>query len=218
MEATNFKSEILDIVEKDNWIPPTEFSVFSQHDASFYEKQREAFINKYRNLKAIAEVLKPTSITELGSFAAYGLFAYWSGFEGVESYVGYDIFPQVEDEKTGIPWDIERAANRTAKATTVKCRFEKGDLRDLSSVEGSDLMVVDAAHEYRHAYRDLLLAFRSTPRSKVILVDDAAGEVGQAVDDIVLDYSEHVEDVIQIPYVYGGCALIFLKTGDPLIM
>lgn len=205
------RSAILREARTTDWVPDHEFSVFNQMDHSFYDKHREEFVFKYRVFRAIAKVLKPATLTELGACAGSGFDAYNAGADPLKFYSGYDFFSVVKHEDDGEDWDIYERAKLVLKKRGVEHKLIKADLRSLASIEGADLVCIDAGHLYRDAYRDMKLAFESRPKPKHIFVDDFDGDVRLAFDDIQRDYIDNVADVVELPYYCGGGLVVEVK-------
>jgi hypothetical protein len=180
-------------------------------DHSFYDKLKPAFTYKYKIFRAIAKILNPSTITELGTCAGSAIDAYNDGADNLTFYQGYDIFSVVTHEDTGRAWDIMERAELVLSTRGVPHKLARVDLRTLSSVKSADLICVDAGHTYRDAYQDLRLAFRAKPRH--VFLDDYAYEVALAFEDIERGFMEQINATSQIDYICGGGLLIELK--DP---
>ena len=205
------KEDIFQEAFKTEWEPDPEYSVFNQMDHSWYDSQRAEFVYKYRVLRAIAKVLEPKTITELGTCAGSAVDAYHAGFSGIKHYTGYDLFPVVIHEDTGQEWSTEERARLLLEDRGIEHDLIKGNLRNVKEVKGADLISVDAAHCYRDGYRDLRLAFHANPAPVFIHVDDAINEVGLAITDAVIDYGSDKIQQIHIDYVHGGGCLLYLQ-------
>lgn len=195
---------------RDRWMPRKQYSVFSQMDGSWYRGQQPEFLHKYRVFKAVAEVLQPGSLTELGAFAGASLDAFAAGSK-LESYHGYDLFPVCIHEDTGNDYDPIKNLEALIADLGVDGVTVKEDLRAVRSVVGSDLVLVDADHSYRGACWDMVLAFEAAPKAKAILFDDYAGDAQLAASDAVAHFRDRVEGTIRLDYCYGGGLLILLR-------
>lgn len=201
---------IQETADNDTWVPDEEFSVFNQWDKSYYIADREKFTHKYRVFKAITTVLKPDHIVELGTHAGSGADAYLAGVDYQARYTGYDSFGTAYDE-TGQPWEpadrckLLFAARGFNRFNLVTC-----DLRTVDQIAPGDLVVVDAGHDYRNAYQDLLLCRKSEPA--YIHVDDfpGNGEVRMAVEDFIQNYKDSVEGMGFVNHT-SGSALIKMR-------
>lgn len=208
MDIKDLCNKISSVAEQDDWIPEEEFSVFNQWDKEYYCSQREEFTHKYRVFKAISSVLQPRSIVELGTHGGSSADAYLSGVDYNATYTGYDSFGTAHD-KDGNPWEpADRCkllfqARKFDRYNLVQC-----DLRNETKVASGDLAIVDAGHDYRNCYQDIMLCYRSGAR--YIHVDDYPGyqnEVQLAVEDFVKNYSNRVSGFDYI-HTMSGSALI----------
>lgn len=206
------RNAIIKEAEASSWKPEHEFSVFHQMDHSFYDKQKSAFTYKYNIFRAIAKTLNPSTITELGTCAGSAIDAYNAGADALSFYQGYDIFPVLIHEDTGRDWDTYKRAKALLKARGLKHDLVKDNLRNLSSVKGADLVCVDAGHVYRDSYRDLKLAFTSSPTPKHIFLDDYVYDVALAFEDIERDFLHMISSIASLEYTCGGGLLIELKS------
>ena len=192
--------------QSDEWVQDEKYSVFAQRDAHYYLKKKEQFEHKYRTFKAITNILRPATIIELGTHAGSGAEAYLSGVGYDAHYTGYDSFGIARFDD-GFDWDprqrcIDMFRDRDYDAyKLIQC-----DLRDVREIPYADLIVVDAGHDYRNAYQDLLLALRSKPL--YIHMDDYNGEDAQnAVRDILMNYPNLIEGMTRIDQ-WSGSALL----------
>ena len=213
MTLHEIRTQIIAAAKKTDWQPEHEFSVFNQYDHSFYDSQRRGFLWKYRIFFAVAAVLKPSTITELGTGAGSSFDAFNSGNK-LKGYTGYDMFPTVEHEDTKSSWSFHDRAREVTSKRQVPSKLIKADLRNLNEVEGADLIVIDAAQGYRNCYRDLKLAFNAKPRPKFILLDDYHGEQIAAFQDAEEDFAGMVKDVARLDYVCGGGLLVQLNAAS----
>lgn len=207
------RNQILSTARKTDWEPDHEYSVFNQYDHSFYDSQRGDFLWKYRVLFAVAAVLKPETLTELGVGAGSSFDAFNAG-NPIKDYTGYDLFPVVEHESTKENWSFLARASEVTGKRGVNARLVKGDLRNLKEVQGADLIFIDGGKGYRNSYRDLWLAFKATPRPKFILVDDYHGEQMPAFQDVEQDFDGLVKDVARLDYTCGGGLLVELNAAS----
>jgi hypothetical protein len=214
MDINELIERVVAVAEQDTWIPEEEYSVFNQWDKEYYCSQREEFTHKYRVFKAISSVLQPGSITELGTHGGSGADAYLSGVDYNASYTGYDTFGMAHD-KDGNEWPpADRCkllfeARKFNRYNLIEC-----DLRQIEKVAHADLAIVDAEHDYRNCYQDLLLCLESRP--KYIHIDDYPGQnnlVHNAVEDFAKNYRENVAGYGYIPHVCGS-GIIKMKYND----
>tara|TARA_S200002703_G_scaffold141462_1_gene133358 strand:+ start:501 stop:1133 length:633 start_codon:yes stop_codon:yes gene_type:complete len=196
-----------------DWMPEIKYSVFAQPDKEFYYEHEQGFIRKYKVFRAISKILKPKKIIELGTCAGSSADAYLDAVNWKVFYHGYDLWdtpaPYTENGELK-KWDtfaICKDLFAARKYTNYK--LNKTDTRDLRLLPSSDFVAVDAAHDYRNAYQDLILAY--TARPKYMLVDDTVGyEVRQAVEDWTHVNADKVESVDYIEHINGAC-IITLK-------
>jgi len=211
MDIKELCKQISSSAEQDTWIPDEEYSVFNQWDKEYYQSERENFTHKYRVFKSIASALQPSSIIELGIHGGSGADAYLTGVDYNATYVGYDNFGTAHDAD-GNPWEpADRCkllfqARKFERYDLVQC-----DLRQIEKVAHADLAVVDAMHDYRNCYQDLLLCLDSQP--KYIHIDDYPGELQFAVEDFARNFKENVVGYGYIPHVCGSC-IIEMKYDD----
>lgn len=201
---------IQETADNDTWVPDEEFSVFNQWDKSYYIADRERFTHKYRVFKAITTVLKPDHIVELGTHGGSGADAYLTGVDYQARYTGYDSFGTAYDEN-GEPWEpADRCKMLFAARGFNRFNLVTCDLRVTDCVAAGDLAIVDAGHDYRNAYQDLILCARTEP--DYIHVDDfpGNGEVHMAVEDFIKNYRDSVDGMAYISHI-SGSALIRMR-------
>ena len=172
MDIQETRDKIVDIAKTTSWSPRHEFSVFNQMDHSFYDQRHEEFLYKYRVFYALCKVLQPKTLTELGTCAGSAIDAYAAGSDGLEFYAGYDVFPVLDHEDLGAGWDTYERAQALLKVLNLKSELFRGNLRETKSIKGADLIIVDAGHTYRDAYRDLCLALKADPAPRYVFFDD----------------------------------------------
>lgn len=202
MDINKLIERIIAAAEQDTWVPEEEYSVFTQWDKEYYCAQREKYTHKYRVFKAISSVIQPSSIVELGTHGGSGADAYLSGVDYNASYIGYDSFG-IGHYKNGDEWDsADRCkllfeARKFDRYNLIQC-----DLRQVDKIDSADLAIVDAEHDYRNCYQDLLLCLNSQPR--YIHIDDYPGDIRFAVEDFVKNYRGNVVGYGYIPHVCGS--------------
>lgn len=211
MDIEQLAALIQETADNDTWVPDEEFSVFNQWDKSYYQGHRDGFTHKYRVFKAITSVLKPEHIVELGTHGGSGADAYLTGVGYQARYTGYDSFGTAYDEN-GEPWEpAERCKMLFAARGFNRFNLVTCDLRNLDEVVPGGLAIVDAGHDYRNAYQDLLLCYRSKP--DYIHVDDYSNDVEVAVRDFIQNYRHKVSGVGLISHI-NASALIQMRYDD----
>ena len=210
MTLHEIRTQIIATAKTTEWQPEHEYSVFNQYDHSNYDSRRRDFLWKYRLLFALAAVLKPETLTELGTGAGSSFDAFNAG-NPLKFYTGYDLFPTVTHEDSKEKWSFHERASQVIGKRQVSARLVKADLRNITEIKGADLIVVDGAQGYRHCYRDLRLAFTATPRAKFIFLDDFEGEQIAAFQDAEEDFAGLIKDVARLDYVSGGGLLVELN-------
>ena len=206
MDIDELVTEIEAISMDTSWTQDEQYSVFAQPDKSYYLDQRERFEHKYRTFRAVSMVLRPKVIVELGTHCGSGADAYLSGVDYGAHYIGYDSFGVVEVDGFGV-YDPQKRCRDMFRArgyddfNLITC-----DLRDVRTTPKADLFCVDAGHDYRNAYQDLLLALRSG--SRWIHADDYCGnELRLAIRDITMNYADHFSGMAEIDQFSGSLLL-----------
>lgn len=214
MDIKELCKKISSVAEQDTWIPEEEYSVFNQWDKEYYCSQREDFTHKYRVFKAISSVLQPGSITELGTHGGSSADAYLSGVNYNASYTGYDSFGTAYD-KDGNPWEPADRCKLLFQARNYdRYNLVQCDLRQIEKVAHADLAIVDAEHDYRNCYQDLLLCLES--QARYIHIDDCPGHnnlVQFAIEDFAKNFKRNVVGYGFIPHVCGS-GLIKMRYDD----
>jgi predicted O-methyltransferase YrrM len=195
------------------WLPHADYSVFTQYDQEYYLERKEDFLHKYRCLYAVSKTISPTRIIEMGTHAGAAADAYLSASPTAE-YVGIDVFGQNIRHDDRSPWKPYEVAKQLFRARQFKkVELIKVDLRTLTRLPySSDLVVVDAAHDFENEYADLKLALTANP--EFIFVDDANDETaGKPAIDRFLKYDlkDRVDFTVAVDYIGGGL-VIKLKT------
>lgn len=211
MTAQEACEKITEMAAHTEWVPTEEYSVFNQYDCDFYSNMRREFTYKYKALMSMARVLAPASITELGTCAGAAVDSYIEGAGTEFRYVGYDLFRVSPTHRnTGEPWAPKTVAKRLfAEKGLENYELIETDIRALTAIERSDLISVDAAHDYRSSYRDTRLAIKAGP--SWVHVDDYDGAGLQATADILVDFADVIDSSGVIDYIYGGGLLIKMK-------
>jgi predicted O-methyltransferase YrrM len=190
-----------------NWSPHPLYSVFTQYDKEFYLENREPFLRKYRCFWAVSRTISPRSIIELGCQSGSSADAYLSATPSAR-YTGIDLFLVGNHHDTGGEYrPLEIAQRLFAERGFYGCELIECDLRALDRLpRESDMVVVDAAHDFENEYADLLLALTAHPT--FIFVDDAAGEDAKpAIDKFLIEIDDRVEYVVPIDYAGGGLVI-----------
>ena len=205
--------QIQDKAYTTKWEPETQFSVFAQPDKDFYLSQEAFFIHKYKVLHCLTSILQPKSIVELGVCGGSGADALLSGVDYKASYHGFDRWehlPPYEEDGQVKHWDRYGIVKKLFKARAfTNYKLTQTETRDIDELPYADLIVVDAAHDYRNCYWDLRLAIAAKPRW--IYVDDQTGtDVPLATKDFIKEFKDQIEGFEEIEQVNGGC-LIWLK-------
>ena len=205
--------QIQNIVYGLEWEPQEKYSVFAQPDKDFYLSQEAFFIHKYKVLYCLTSILKPQSIVELGVCAGSGADALLSGVDYKASYHGFDRWEQLppyEDEGQIKHWDRYGIVFQLFKERKFSdFKLTRAEARDLTCLPHAELIVVDAAHDYRNCFLDLRLAIKAEP--KWIYVDDQVGpDVPLATQDFIQEFKPMIATHEEIEQVNGGL-LITLK-------
>lgn len=206
MDIRGAASEIETIAALGDWTQDEHYSVFAQPDRDYYESQRSHFEHKYRTLRAIAMVMKPRTIIELGTHAGSGADAYLTGVGYDAHYTGYDSFGIAHLPDGGVYDPLLRCRRMFRDRGYEDFNLVTCDLRDMREIPAADLVCVDAGHDYRNAYQDLLLAMRSG--SRWIHVDDYHGEdVRNAVRDMTMNYPDKFSGLAEVKQWSGSVIL-----------
>ncbi|MDT4965626.1 MAG: hypothetical protein QOJ64_363 [Acidobacteriota bacterium] len=193
------------------WEPHPLFSVFTQYDQEYYIERKDDFLHKYRSFYAVARTIRPSSIIELGTSAGSGADAYLSAAP-TATYVGYDVFGKDIHHLHQTEWDPYDIATRLFDSRGFNYQLIKTDLRKLERLPfRSDLVVVDAGHDFENEYADLKLALTADPF--FIFVDDSddAGAAELALQRFLgEDLKNRVDYTVRV-YYQGGGLVIKLK-------
>jgi hypothetical protein len=113
---------------------------------------------------AVAEVIQPKVIVEIGIGAGTAALAFMHGAPGM--YIGID-----DNSKCRIDgWDFTGFVESWMKMLNFNHRFIIEDTKKMSSLPHGDLVHVDGDHSFASAYNDVRLAIKS--EAPWILVDD----------------------------------------------
>jgi len=191
MVTNEFASKIQKRAEADKWVPEDKYSVFNAYDSSNYKPHRDTFNFKYRVIKAAVELTNPSSIVELGTHNGAGANALLSGAKWMVRYTGYDSFGACKNED-GDHWDpLVLVKDMFRSRNYTNYHLEICDLRCLDRIERGEFVYVDAGHDYRNAFQDLVMALQSDP--KWILFDDYNGEETRlAADDFLKNFQSDI--------------------------
>lgn len=128
--------------------------------------ETEEFVRKYAGFKwAVAHVLQPREILELGVGSGISTFAFLDAVPTAQ-YVGIDNGRKDTQEGYQFLDHVAATAKTLARAVTIR----RQDTRTLTVLPRADLLHVDAAHGYADVVADVVLALES--RSTWILCDD----------------------------------------------
>lgn len=191
------------------WLPHPLYSVLTQYDQEWYLAQSDAFMHKYRCFYAVSKTIAARKIIELGACAGASADAYLSAAPGAE-YIGFDVFGVNFRHDDGTKWDPYEIAERLFKDRGFRnWELIRANLRTLDKLPAeSDLVVVDAAHDFDNEYADLKLARSANP--SFIFVDDAADESAAkpAIEKFLHeDLKDQVDYTFSIDYLGGGLVI-----------
>lgn len=204
-----FKEKFEQELSKCEWMPHKDYSVFTQYDKSYYLKSSEAFLKKYRTFYLVSKILKPKSIMELGCCAGSSGDAFLSAVPEAQ-YLGIDIFGKGLGED-GKMWDSYEIIQKLFKDRKYKnVSFYKENLRKIVKLPiRSEFVFVDAMHDERNAYLDMILALTAYP--KWIFCDDTVGQAGVAAKNFAIDHELRIDGIIDFDYVGQGKLFIMGK-------
>jgi len=174
-------------------------------------KRTEEFRIGYACFKhAVASVIKPKSICEIGVGSGIAARAFLRAVPDVE-YFGIDS--RLDEKEAEYP--IFEHAQKLVKAINSNSDFLVSDSMELDSLwKPYDLVHVDACHEYKYAYHDMELAWKSG--SKWILVDDAKDStVAAAVLEVVRRYHPGSTSMAYFEAAWTGNLLFCLEEAYP---
>lgn len=202
----NLKDKIENEIRTCDWLPHDIYSVFTQYDKSFYLSRKNEFMRKYKTFYAITKILQPKSIIELGCCAGSSGDAFLSAVPNAY-YLGVDIFGKGTGED-GQLWDSLEIIRKLFKERKYKnVNFLKEDLRKIVRLPvRSEFVFVDALHDEKNAYQDMLLALTAYP--KWIFIDDTVGGSGVAAKNFAIDHKEKILEIINFDYVGEGRLLV----------
>jgi hypothetical protein len=157
-------------------------------DVSPWDFCTQEFYGEYRTKYAIAKLVKPKRILEVGVRFGYSAYAFLSAGD-VDVYVGLDFDEPSWGSYTGVPreWAQERlcAAFPTVAIMTYKLNTQTDDF--WFDTRRFELVHVDADHSYHGALNDMRKFWPFTER--VMVVDDFV-EVKDAVKTFIATQSD----------------------------
>jgi cephalosporin hydroxylase len=206
MTRHQFRDRVVRHLERCYWVPHPDYSVFTQFDGERYLQQKDEFLHKYRCLHAVARVLQPRRIIELGAHAGSSADAFLAAAPEAD-YLGFDVFSVGRYDDTGEPWYPDQVARRLFAARGYPhTRLVRADLRSLQRLpEQADFVMVDADHSYESALGDLELARTAAP--DFIVVDDVVGDVQRAIEAFTFSHRSEVAWSAQIDYLHHGVVI-----------
>ena len=204
-----FEQTFIQNLETCSWEPHPLYSVFTQSDQEYYIERKEVFLHKYRCFYAVSKTIRPRKILEMGTSAGSSADAYLCATPEA-SYIGFDSFGKDVHHVHQTLWDPYQITKQLfASRGFKKYKLIQVDLRTLNRLRyRSDLVVVDAGHDFENEYADLRLALTAKPR--FIFVDDADGEdgVSLAVKHFLSeDLRDRIDYTAHIDYQGGGLVI-----------
>ena len=211
--AKKFEKSYYRNLSECRWEPHPRFSVFTQYDQEYYIARKDIFLHKYRSFYAVSKTIRPSSIIELGTSAGSGADAYLSAAP-TATYIGYDSFGKDIHHLHQTEWDpYEIATQLFDSRGFTNYQLIQTDLRKLERLPfRSDLVVVDAGHDFENEYADLKLALTAEP--VFIFVDDSddAGAAELAVQRFLAeDLKNRVDYTVPLYYQGGGLVVKLLE-------
>lgn len=208
----DFNRQLSRNIQSCPWEPHPLYSVFTQYDREYYLTLQNHFMRKYRCFYAVSATIRPASIIELGTSAGSSSDAYLSAspqasFLGIDSF-GETVYPD------GSPWNpLEIIEKLFTDRGFQHWQVLRTDLRNMARLPSqAELVVVDAAHDFKNAYADLKLALTAQP--SFIFVDDADDENGAkpAIEKFLeKDLRNRVEYMCHVDYIGGGLVIKLKK-------
>jgi hypothetical protein len=183
--------------------------VLHPEDTNPWNFRTWAFYAEYRTKYAIAKMVAPTSILEIGVRFGYGAHSFLLASPAAR-YVGLDFDEPSWGPYKGRPrvWAEQhlREYFPGAPIVTVACNTQTEDLPSLAM---ADLVHIDADHSLEGALRDMINFWPFT--RKVMVVDDYADI--PAVRDAVKNFIEHEPHAIPLPIGSMRGAAILVRDG-----
>lgn len=124
----------------------------------------------YHAYVAVAQVLKPESILEIGVKRGYSLVSLFRGFNGIRRIYGIDTQGWVPDSQRMARENLRAAGY--AGELTLPVVSSRGYAKMLPQVPPFDLIHVDGDHSYDGAYRDILEYWPLLREGGSMIVDD----------------------------------------------
>ena len=159
--------------------------VLHPEDTSPWDFRTLDFYNEYKTKYAIAKLVQPHTILEIGVRFGYGAHSFLLGAPGA-SYVGLDFDEPSWGPYEGVPrlWAEKNLHAHFPKASivTFKCNTQKGGIPvNLPR----DLVHIDADHSYNGALHDMVTFWPLTGRAMVVDDYTEIAEVRGAVQTFV---------------------------------
>lgn len=153
---------------------------------------------------AVAKLLQPKRILEIGVRFGYSACCFIEGSDAVESYTGWDSEIYVPGSNAVAEVSVN-LCRRKPKAT-----FIKRDSSTVHTLGGEfDLVHIDSSHQYEICLRDLRLCYGF---ARAILVDDTmtCPDDARAVRDFCHEHESAISELVHI-HSHVGETLILLK-------
>jgi len=137
-----------------------------ERDRAFKYLMTEEYRRGYACFKyAVADVLKPKTIVEIGIGAGVGALAFMHAVPN-SLYIGIDDNSKCRTDN----WDFTGFVEDWMKKLNFNYKFIIEDTKNITDIPYGDLIHVDGSHTFDMAYNDVNLAIRSG--APWILVDD----------------------------------------------
>lgn len=152
---------------------------------------------------AIAKLLQPKRILEIGVRFGYSACCFIEGSNLIQSYTGWDSEIYVPGSNAVAEQAVSFCRNKP------KTSFIKRDSSTVHSLGGEfDLVHIDSSHQYEICLRDLRLCHGF---ARAILVDDTmtCPDDARAVRDFCHEHESAISELVHIPSHVGESLILF---------
>lgn len=189
-------------------------TVLHPQDTHPWDFRTQSFYDEYRAKYAIAKMIKPDTIIEIGVRFGYGANSFLSAYSDDDfnrclQYIGLDADEPSWGPYTGVPrkWAEARLRERfSTTITTHKFNTQKGDVAELE-LPRVDMVHIDADHSYEGALRDMETFW---PFCKRVMVVDDYIEIADVKDAVETFCAAH-KDVVQLPVTTFRGAMLLVR-------
>ncbi len=184
--------------------------VLHPQDTHPWNFRTREFYEEYRTKYAIAKMMQPRSILEVGVRFGYGAYSLLAGADTYASYCGLDMDEPSWGPYPGIPreWAEAQLKNAFPSALISTRKFNtQSDETGRLGLKFADLIHIDGDHSYAGALRDMETFW---PLCHNVMVVDDTNEIADVRNAVKTFCAQH-QDAIPLPVTSFRGAMLLVR-------